>query len=173
MDGHNSPPPPPEYLEIKWIPDTFVFLMGLGWCVNYIEMVRLSFRDKTYGMAIIPLCCNLAWEIVYTFVYPSRSTAEKFVFLTGFMINTAVVYAAIRFSPREWGHAPLVQQHLPLIFAIGFWACLVGHLALAAEIGPTLAYSWGAVICQILLSVGAFAQLLVRGNTRGGSYASW
>lgn len=173
MDGFDDTTAPQAYLDIKWIPDTFVALMGLGWSINYVGMVQHSFRDRTYGMAIIPLCNNIGWEIVYAFVYPSKSTMERAVFLTGVSLNLGVMYAAIKFSPREWGHAPLVEQNLAFIFFVGVFACLGGHIALAAEIGPSLAYSWGAVICQILLSVGGLGQLLARNSTRGGSYFLW
>lgn len=173
MDGFDSSAAPQAYLDIKWITDTFVALMGLGWSINYVGMVQHSFRDRTYSMAIIPLCNNIGWEIVYAFVYPSKSTIERIVFVTGLTLNLGVMYAAVKFSPREWGHAPLVEKNLPLIFLVGVFTCLTGHLALAAEIGPALAYSWGAVICQILLSVGGLGQLLARNSTRGASYTLW
>ena len=173
MDGFDVSSAPQAYLQHKWIPDTFVVLMGLGWTVNYVGMVRYSFRDRTYGMAIIPLCCNIAWELVYTFVHPSKSIVERAVFLVGLTINTGVMYAAIKYAPTEWSHAPLVRRFIRPIFAVGILACLAGHLALAAEIGASLAYSWGAVICQLLLSVGGLGQLLARGSTRGGSYGIW
>lgn len=173
MDGFNNINAPQAYRDIKWIPDLFVLLMGLGWGTNYICMVQHSFRDKTYSMAIIPLCCNISWEMVYVFIYPSTSLLEHVVFIFGLAINAAVMYSAIKFSPQEWGHARLVQENLFWIFVVGVLACLSGHLALAAEIGPQLAYSWGAVVCQLLLSVGGLGQLLVRGSTRGGSYVAW
>jgi paspaline synthase len=66
-----------------------------------------------------------------------------------------------------------VMHNLPLIFAIGMFGFLTGHLVLAAEIGHSLAYSWGAVVCQLLLSIGGLCQLLCRGSTRGASYTLW
>ncbi|OCK81419.1 hypothetical protein K432DRAFT_416056 [Lepidopterella palustris CBS 459.81] len=173
MDGFDVSTAPQAYLDIKWIPDLFAAMMGLGWSINYIGMVQASFRDHTYGMAIIPLCNNIGWEIVYVFVHPSKSIVERTAFFTGLSLNVGVMYAAIRFSPAEWGHAPLVEKNLLSIFLVGIIACFTGHLALAAEIGPSLAYSWGAVICQILLSVGGLGQLLARNDTRGGSYTLW
>nr|WGJ63583.1 terpene cyclase [Aspergillus striatus] len=173
MDGFDVSQAPPEYHAVKPIADLFILGMGLGWVINYIGMVYRSFQEKTYGMAIIPLCCNIAWEIVYAVIYPSQSVAERGVFLAGLLINFAIIYAAIRFSPNEWAHAPLVRDNLPWIFLVGISGCLTGHLALAAEIGPSLAYSWGAVICQLLLSIGGLCQLLCRNRTRGASYLLW
>lgn len=173
MDGFDVSKAPQAYLDIKWIPDLFAALMGIGWSINYIGMVRASFRDRSYSMALIPLCNNIAWETVYVFVHPSRSIVERTVFFIGLSLNIFVMYAAIKFSSNEWSQAPMIQRNLPTVFAIGILACLTGHCALAAEIGPSLAYSWGAVICQLLLSVGGLGQLLARNSTRGGSYTIW
>jgi paspaline synthase len=173
MDGFDVFKAPPEYRAVEPIANLFVLGMGVGWLINYVGMVYKSFKDKTYGMAIMPLCCNIAWEVVYGIIYPSKSWVEQGVFLAGLSINFGVMYAAIRFAPNEWTHAPLVMHNLPLIFAIGMFGFLTGHLALAAEIGHSLAYSWGAVVCQLLLSIGGLCQLLCRGSTRGASYTLW
>lgn len=173
MDGFDVSQAPLEYREVEWIANIFVLGMGIGWLINYVGMVYKSFNDQTYGMSLMPLCCNIAWEVVYGLIHPSQSWAERGVFLSGLAINFGVMYAAIKFSPNEWTHAPLVQRNLPLIFAVGIVGWVTGHLALAAEIGPSLAYSWGAVVCQLLLSVGGACQLLARGSTRGASYTLW
>ncbi|PLB38598.1 meroterpenoid cyclase pyr4 [Aspergillus candidus] len=173
MDGFNVAQAPPEYLAVKPIADLFVVGMGIGWVINYVGMVYKSFKDQTYGMAIMPLCCNIAWEVVYGIIYPSKSLVEQSVFLAGLTLNFGVMYAAIRFAPNEWTHAPVVMRHLPLIFCLSMLGFLTGHLALAAEIGHSLAYSWGAVVCQLLLSIGGLCQLLCRGSTRGASYTLW
>lgn len=173
MDGFNVDAAPPAYQQVKWLADAFVALMGIGWSINYVGMVRQSFRDQTYGMAIIPLCNNIGWEMVYAFVYPSKSAVERTVFVTGLSLNVGVMYAAVKFSPEEWKHAPIIQKNLTWIFGFGVTACFTGHLALAMEIGPSLAYSWGAVICQIILSIGGLEQLLARNSTRGASWMLW
>lgn len=173
MDGFDVTQAPAEYLQVKPIADLFVAGMGIGWIINYVGMVYISFRDKTYGMAIMPLCCNIAWEIVYGIIHPSKSWLEQGVFLAGLTINFAVMYAAIKFAPNEWTHSPIVMNNLPLFFVLGVSVFIAGHLALAAEIGPALAYSWGAVVCQLLLSTGGLCQLLCRGSSRGASYTLW
>src|SRR4029077_9338738 len=95
------------------------------------------------------------------------------VFVSGLAINFGVIYTAIKFAPNEWTHSPLVMRNLPLIFALVIVGFLAGHIALAAAIGPSLAYSWGAVVCQLLLSIGGLCQLLSRGSARGASYTLW
>ncbi|KAJ5363926.1 uncharacterized protein N7496_009639 [Penicillium cataractarum] len=82
----------------------------------------------------------------------------------GLLINIGVMYAAINFSSREWSHAPLVERNLPWIFCIGIIGFITGHIALAVEVGPSLAYSWGAVICQLLLSAFSLSGVVLHGG---------
>ncbi|KAB8229866.1 uncharacterized protein BDW43DRAFT_302821 [Aspergillus alliaceus] len=173
MDGFDTSSAPAEYQDIAWMAHGLIFGMGIGWVINYVGMVYKSFQDRTYGMAIMPLCSNIAWEVVYGLIYPSKTLVEQAVILSGLAINLAVMYAAIKFAPNEWVHAPLVMRNLPLIFLLGIIGSITGHVALAVEIGPGLAYSWGAAFCQLLLSIGGLCQLLTRGRTRGGSYTLW
>lgn len=173
MDGFDASQAPQQYQDVKPLADLFVVGMGLGWLINYFGMVYTSFKERTYGMAIMPLCCNIAWEIVYCLIHPSKNRVELSVFALGLVINLGVMYAAIVFSSREWSHAPLVERNLPRIFCVCIIGFITGHLALAAEIGPSLAYSWGAVVCQLLLSIGGLCQLLCRSSTRGTSWMLW
>jgi paspaline synthase len=173
MDGFGDANAPPAYQAVKPTVDVGILLMGVGWAINYTGMLHKSFQDRTYGMAIMPLCSNIAWEVVYGLIYPSPNPIEQGVFLVGLFIDFAIIYAAIRFSPNEWTHAPLVRDNLLWIFLFGIVGFTTGFLALAAEIGPALAYTWGAVFCQLLLSLGAICQLLCRCSTRGASYTIW
>ncbi|KAJ9481898.1 hypothetical protein VN97_g11558 [Penicillium thymicola] len=173
MDGFDAHQAPPEYQAVMPLANLFLFGVAIGWLTNYALMVYTSFKEETYAMSIMPLCSNFAWEIVYGLIYPSKNRLELGMTILGLFINVGIIYAAIRFSPREWSHAPLVEHNLHWIFGIGIIGFLTGHLALAAEIGPALAYSWSAIGAQLLLSVGSICQLLCRGSSRGASYSIW
>ncbi|KAL4799153.1 hypothetical protein BDV19DRAFT_385403 [Aspergillus venezuelensis] len=157
--------------------DTVVNLLGsasgIGWILNYILMTYYSFRDKTYSMSMLPLCCNIAWEFVYGVLYPSSTFVVRPVILSWLVLNCLVVYAAIKYSPNEWSHAPLVQRHLPLLFIVGIAACTGFHIALIRKFDPATAFLWSARSCQVLLSIGGLFQLLSRSSTKGGSYFLW
>lgn len=164
---------PPGYLEVAWIADTCKLLMGLGWTTNYAGMIYKSLKDRTYGMALMPLCCNFAWELTYAVIYPFGSRQDKFTHYFGLMLNCGVMYTAVKNAEREWTHAPLVRRNLPFIFIICIAAWTTAHLALALQIGPSHAQAFSAYGCQLLLSVGALCQLLSRGSSRGASYFLW
>ncbi|KAF9891012.1 hypothetical protein FE257_005269 [Aspergillus nanangensis] len=173
MDGFDATEAPLEYQERLALVHLFTIGMGIGWTVNYAGMVRKSFQQQTYCMAAMPLGCNFAWEFTYCFVYPSKNWVERIVFLIGIFLNVGIMYSAIQSANNEWSHSALVMNHLASIFIIMTFVWLTGHLALGAQLGPSLAYSWGGYLCQLLLSFGGLCQLLMRGTTRGGLYTLW
>lgn len=165
--------PPPEYVQVRWFVDALIGLGSIGWMTNYVGMVYVSYRDSSYAMALLPLMCNIAWEILYTVYYPRPNLAEQFIFLVTVSLNFGVIFSAIKFSPREWGNAPLVQRNLAAFFIVGIALAIWGHWAIAQELGPSMANLWTGVGLQVVLSVGAFCQLLARNSTRGASWLVW
>jgi paspaline synthase len=153
--------------------DILGFASGIGWILNYILMAYTSFRDETYSMSILPLCCNIAWEFVYGVLYPSSRFVRRPVILSWLVLNCLVMFAAVKYSPNDWAHAPLVQRHLPLLFGMGIIACTGFHLALIQKFDLATAFLWSARTCQVLLSIGGLFQLLCRGDTRGASWILW
>ncbi|KAG5921877.1 hypothetical protein E4U61_006108 [Claviceps capensis] len=175
MDGFSSSlRPPPEYEKVQWLADSFAALMGLGWIINYVLMVRISIKGEPHSMALIPLCNNIAWELAYTAVYPSANRVERSVFTIGIVLNLFIMAGAVRSARIEWRqHSPMLAENAGWILLVGVMVCFTGHVALAMEIGPGLAYSWGAVVCQLALSIGGVCQLLERNSTAGTSWMLW
>jgi paspaline synthase len=135
-------------------------------------MIRKSFQDRTYAMALMPLCCNIAFEFVYL-LNPPENVSSLMVIACWLALNVPVVVTAIRFAPREWGHAPFVQRNLPWIFAVSIISWMTAHLALIAQLGPAAAVSWSAWFCLLFFSSGSLCQLMDRGGSRGTSLFIW
>nr|ATJ44725.1 IdtB protein [Epichloe bromicola] len=174
MDGFsNTEQAPPAYQEVQWLAETFVTLMGFGWLINYVLMIWHSRRGEPSSMALIPLCNNIAWELVYTILYPSSNKVELAAFVAGVTLNFFIMTSAARSARSQWSHSPTMAKHTGLIMVAGILMCFTGHVALAMEIGPALAYSWGAVICQLALSIGGVCQLLQRHSTSGTLWKLW
>jgi len=48
---------------------------SISWIIAYVLIARKGFKDKSYGMPLVPLALNFAWELVYSFMfreYPSN-----------------------------------------------------------------------------------------------------
>ena len=56
---------------------------GIAWTIVYFALVYRGIKDKSYGMPLVPLALNFAWETVFSLVYPPVVTG-----LAGSIINT-------------------------------------------------------------------------------------
>ncbi|KAF2245923.1 hypothetical protein BU26DRAFT_488680 [Trematosphaeria pertusa] len=168
IDAKNNPPE--IYL---WVQDYLTIVMGLLWITAYILYIRQAYRDSSYGMPILSLCTNVAWELVYGLFYPP-GVAEFVTFLPYFLVDLGLVYTTIQFGANEWKHAPLVQTNIHWIVLLG-----TGMLTWAQYSSAILltdvheASFWSGFACQMIVSWTALSQLISRASTRGHSLLIW
>lgn len=55
---------------------------GLAWSITYLALIYRGFKDKTYGMPLIPLALNFAWEFVFSIIYPPENSG-----ISGTIVN--------------------------------------------------------------------------------------
>lgn len=66
----------------------FAPIAGIGWLIAYIDLIRLGFKQKTYGMPFVALSFNIVWEALYAYMY----WAHDGMFYGGYMM--AIVNSA-------------------------------------------------------------------------------
>lgn len=161
-----------DYLENPTALTATSVSMCLCWLATYAGMVRKSFQDRSYSMPLMPLCCDIAFEFVFSVLYPpTEAPILQYVFGSWMAGSVMVVFATIRFMPNEWKHAPLVQQNILSILAVTILGWMTAHLALVAQFGADDGSAWGGCLCQLLLGAGSLCQLIVRGSSRGASFS--
>lgn len=180
------------------VPLSTVFLAGgvLLWCLTYVLMTRRSLETRSYGMPIVGLAINVAWEVVYGF-YVAEAWFEKTGFIVWLLFDGGLLYTTVRFAPIEWrATSPFVGRHMSAVLLLLFAGSLWGHWAFAhwwLAAGPgfgsgdktgkwwrgadgydttELAF-WSAGVSQSTLSAASLAMLVVRGHSGGTSYAIW
>ncbi len=166
---------PPPYWHAQSVPDVFTAICGILWSVSYVLMVIRSFKEKTYSMPIYCLCFNMAWEVVYGFIY-GTGLLNQIVFGQWVIIDAFLVYATVKYGKNEWRHQPLVAKNLAWIIAAGIALALYLDLAIVATFVPVIGQQviqFAAWPIQFMLSVGSIAQILSRGNSAGHSFSIW
>lgn len=148
-------------------------LAGICWTLNYFSMLYTSWKDKLPSTGIFPLCCDIAWEFVYAFIYPAASAHWQGGVRVWFLVHGIVIIVITRYAPNEWIDIPLVRRNIYLVYGAVIVGFGIGQLVLAAEIGPELGFFWGGVLCQTLASLGPICQILSRNSTRGASILTW
>lgn len=153
----------------------FVFgaFAGLGWLLAYIDLVRLGFKQKTYGMPVTALALNLVWELLYAYMY----WAHDGMFYGGYMmaiVNTCwcIVDFVILFTHIKWGKKDF-KRFAPVKF---FYPWLILNLAMAVVLQLTWLKSYGvaangctAIIQNIPMSMLFIFMLFERKSTEGQS----
>jgi hypothetical protein len=49
---------------------SYVYISGICWIAAYALLVKRGFQDRSYGMPLVAMSGNLAWETVFSLVYP-------------------------------------------------------------------------------------------------------
>ena len=139
--------------------DTFDWLLlasGGLWTATYLLILRRAGRDRTYGMPIAALAANLAWEAIYTFLYP-QNRMQQAVNGLWLLLDLGLLAQLLRYGPRElhgWTRA-----RLALAFAGGFVMAGATILALGKDLNDHRAGIYAAFGQNLLMSV-LFLQLL-------------
>ncbi|MDD2971177.1 MAG: hypothetical protein PHE02_03465 [Lachnospiraceae bacterium] len=49
-------------------------ISGICWTVTYFCLVYRGFKDKSYGMPMVALALNFAWEVTFSFIFPPSNS---------------------------------------------------------------------------------------------------
>ncbi|KAK4112270.1 hypothetical protein N656DRAFT_798611 [Canariomyces notabilis] len=161
---------------------------GICWTLCYLLIAREGLRTKSYGMPLLALANNFAWEMVYA-LWVVDAPQEKIAMTVWMLIDVPIIYSTVKNGACEWTHAPAVQKNLAKIllaltalFVAAHWSFQswwiangIGSRDHDGSPGPDLtqmAY-WAVSMCQLLVSTTSLAMLIVRQHTRGASWAIW
>jgi len=70
-----------------------VVVSGFCWIGVYFLLVKRGFHDKSYGMPLAPMSANIAWETVFSFVYPVGVSSPWKIIIAIWMVLDAFVVA--------------------------------------------------------------------------------
>ncbi len=75
--------------------------MVLFWTISYILIILQSHRDKTFGMPVLALLANLAWEFIYSLVFPAVKP-QVYGLMVWLFIDLIMFYQLIKYGPAEF-----------------------------------------------------------------------
>jgi len=104
---------------------------GVCWTMTYILIIRRGIIDLTYGMPAAALLANLAWETIYSFVYP-HSMPQLAVDRVWFAFDVLILLQYLRFGPP----VPKIRMAgtFYLQFLLGFGVTFAVILLLGREL---------------------------------------
>lgn len=154
--------------------DSCLAVLGVSWVVVYVTVIRVGLRDRTYGMPIVALCGNLAWELHFAYFAPYEpfQRVDDTIWL---LLDLMILGTVVRFGPAEF----------PLLPRAAFYAMLGGGLVSAFALMRLLTRALGDAASiytgfgdTLLMSATFIGMALGRGDLRGQSlifvaYTKW
>lgn len=137
------------------------------WCVAYLLMIRRGLRDQSYGMPLVALCLNVAWETFFS-LFSEAQMANRMAYGIYLAFDLGVLWTCWRFGRDDFG-SPLIRKYFrPILIAL-----LVGGFFLVRQFSYSFDDSFGgisATFTTLLLSVLMVGMILRRDSVRGQSF---
>jgi len=127
-------------------------LSGVFWLLAYIFIIYRGFKDHSYGMPIVALCGNLAWEIIFGLGIESGCAASwascpgtviqvrNFIWM---LFDFVILYTVLKFGRKYFTHA-LVKKYFTWIVLGGVVAALLIIYTIVQEFW--IMNQWGVVV---------------------------
>jgi hypothetical protein len=146
--------------ELSW---TLQIGSGVLWTAVYIMIIRLGFRERTYGMPITALCANISWEFIFSFLYP-HNPPQNYVNVVWFVFDLVIVFQTLRFGRIAFASERLFYP----AFILGLLASFGAILAITVEFGDRDG-KYAAFGQNLMMSILFIAMLLKRRDVSGQS----
>ena len=153
-------------LSIKVSPElTWSLEIGSGifWTLVYLLIIRLGFRDKTYGMPITALCANISWEFIFSFMIPHDSP-QNYINVVWFVFGLVIVCQTLRFGRTVFEPGQLFYPAFVLGLVTSFGVILAITYEFSDWDGKYAAFGQ-----NLMMSVLFIAMLLKRRDVSGQS----
>ena len=72
-------------------------ITGVFWLLAYTGIIVVGFRDGAAGMPAPALCINIAWEFIFSFIYPHRRP-QRYVNMLWLAFNSLIFYQTLLFG---------------------------------------------------------------------------
>jgi len=136
---------------------------GIFWTLVYLLIIRLGFRDKTYGMPITALCANISWEFIFSFMIPHDSP-QNYINVVWFVFDLIIVCQTLRFGRTVFEPRQLFYPAFVLGLVTSFGVILAITYEFSDWDGKYAAFGQ-----NLMMSVLFIAMLLKRRDVSGQS----
>ena len=108
----------------NWVISLIFVVEAIGWLTAYILIVKHGFKEKTYGMPIIALCGNIAWEFLYSAgVFPACSVSwagcPPWLMRGGnagaFVLDVLILYTILRYGRSKFSQPFIVKNFYAIV----------------------------------------------------------
>lgn len=149
--------------------DTLLKLIsGISWTIVYIELIRLGFRDKTFGMPLFALALNISWESLQFFidVFNRTISVQTWINLVWFLLDIVILYTYFRFGREEFPESMNRNYFIPWSIIVLLTAFVLEYFFIV-EFGRSMGTQYSAFIQNLVMSVLFIGMLAHRSGAKG------
>jgi len=162
-----------------------VFFSGIAWTVVYVFLIYKGLKEKTYGMPLVALALNFAWELIYAVsgFRHSPGNIQTWVNLIWCLFDVAIIYCYFRYGRQEYERFADKRYFIPwsvLIFfmafvlqygfSIEFGTASAENLSAVSDfIDPNLGAWYSAFLQNLIMSILFINMLVLRKSAKGQS----
>lgn len=142
---------------------------ALGWGVTYVLVIRRNYVEKTYGIPLVALAVNFAWELIFSIVLrPPVLTDDAWLWITinllWLLLDIVILVQTIQYGVREnWPSRTFFYGTLTLALIFG----ALGVLAVTFEFQDWEG-RWASFADNLMMSI-LFVNMLYQRGIRGQS----
>lgn len=111
-----APPPIPIHVRL------LLYIGGILWIAAYVFAIMIGLEHHTYGIPLVAICMDLAWEAIYTFYSPPQDKIQQVISLFWFLLDLVVLGQLYSYGRAEIA-IPAIQKN--------FFAVIGGTLLMA------------------------------------------
>jgi hypothetical protein len=103
------------------VPLPYVYVSGFCWVAVYSLLVKRGFQDKSYGMPLVALSGNVAWESIFSSVYiVGRHSPGRIIIFAWLVLDAIVVVTFILYGYRYLENSYHLTR--PQFYALGVFS---------------------------------------------------
>lgn len=138
-------------------------LSGIFWSLVYILIIKRGIQDKTYGMPMIALCANIAWEFTFSFVFP-HALPQLYINIVWFSLDFLILLQFIKYGRAECNNKHMFYP----IFFISLIMSFLIIISITIELNDWFG-KYSAFSQNLLMSILFISLLDKRDNISGQS----
>ncbi len=157
-----------------WMPPDAPVMFWIGviacfgfWLVAYALIIKRGFKDKTYGMPLAALCCNFAWEILFSHVFLPLYRLIEYGNTAWVVFDVLIVVTVIKFYKNEITD-PFLRKITYVGVVVGIGMAIAFGVPFVKAYGDTQGYFLGW-LAALVMSILFIAMLKRRDSVRGQS----
>lgn len=95
------------------------------WGVAYVLIIKQCFKERSYGLPLLAICMNFAWELMASFVFPNPVPLWHFFDRAWLLLDIPIVFQLWRWGAKE-ERIGEIRKHFHAVLVLTFLLCAVG-----------------------------------------------